>query len=1135
MTRHICFHHRSYRFRSGQRRTYVWLTFLCVLLSGPAAQAQAVYGSIFGTVTDPSGASVVGAKLTVISVQKGAIFETKSNTTGNYNLTHLIPDQYDIRAEAPGFAVFNSISIPVYADQAARVDVSLQIGEKQETVTVSADELALLKSDRADVATTFSEKEVANLPLFNRNFTGLQLLTPGTAQFAWQHASAENPQGGIQVLVNGQHFSGTSFQLDGTDNQDPILGIIVINPTLESVTQTKMTSQNYDAEFGQALAGVVSVQTRSGTNTFHGSAFEFRRTEWGQARNPFTQPPDRPLPATKWNQFGGSLGGPVMKNRLFFFFDYQGTRRTNGASTRLNLPTALVRSTCLDEAAIVCDLSEYPQPIFDPESGNQFTNNKIPRGRVSIQALNLLKSLPEPNVPGAGISQNFIASGTEEFDDDDFNVRLDHNLSRKLNLFGRYSFADFRKHAIGAFGEIAGGPGLSADGFAGQSLARNQSLASGLNYILSSSLLLDFRFGFFRYHVNVLPNDLGTTPAKDAGIPGVNLGDVLTSGMPTVFVDGQDNDQFMFGHICGCPLLQNEQQFQWVTNWTKTMGNHSLKWGADFRYAENLRVASTDSRVGSFQFFNSRTQGFSGGGLGLATFLLGDVSFFSRFASTIDNAGERQKRWFFYGQDTFRVTRKLVLNYGLRWEIYFPQSVTGKGAGGWLDLGTGLINAAGFGNVNLQGNVKSNFTNLAPRLGIAYEATAKTVVRMGYGRSFDIGVFGSIFGHTATQNLPVLIEQQITPSSNTGIAFPLSAGPSHPIFPVVPPTGQFLLPDQAGAFALPRKIRLPTLDAWNITIEREITPTLSLSAGYVGNKGTHVFAGDVPSYDANQATIVGFGNLDTSQRKPFFRKYGWTQQISYLGSDASDSYNALQVMFEKRLAKNYQLLAHYTWSKALSYDSDYYAINPELNYGVANTNREHTFVLSSVIELPLGNGRALLRSSGPMVNRIVGNWMLSSNVSWASGLPFSPSYSSCQADRDTGPCRPNLVGKVHINGSRNAYFTTTNGVVLQPNGTPEDTIGPWQRPAAGTFGTAARNSLVGPRFSQANVSIAKSFHVSETNSIQFRSDIFNVFNKVNLDLPFTCVDCQGGGTIFNTAFMGSALQRQIMFSLRFEF
>jgi hypothetical protein len=1097
--------------------------------------AQAVYGSIFGTITDQSGAAVVGASLTVTSVQKNTKFETTSNEAGNYNVSHLIPDHYDVRLKAPGFKVVESTGIPVYADQAARIDMKLQVGGSEEKLTVSAEDIPLMKTDRSDVATTFDEREVESLPILNRNFTSLELLAPGTSQLGWQHISAENPQGGIQIMVNGQHFGGTSFQLDGTDNRDPVLGIIVINPTLESVTQTKVTTQNYDAEFGQALAGVITVQTKSGTNEFHSSAFEFRRTAWGQARNPFTQPPDRPLPGTKWNQFGVSLGGPLIKNRLFFFGDYQGTRRFNGASVRLNVPTALIRSTCLDPAVTFCDFSEYSQPIFDPSTGTQFTNNQIPRNRISSQAVNLLSHLPGPNVAGAGLIQNFITSGSELFNDDDFNIRIDYNASERLNIFGRYSFADFRKNAMGAFGAIAGGPGLSPDGFASQSLARNQSIAVGANYVLKPSLLVDFRFGFFRYHVNVLPNDLGMTPAKDAGIPGVNLGDILTSGMPTVLVDGQQGDQFFFGHNCNCPLLETEQQFQWVSNWAKTVGNHTFKWGADFRYAQNLRVASNDSRTGTLWFFNSGTQGPTGGGTGLATLLLGGVSLFSRFASTVDDAGERQRRWFFYGQDTFRVTRKLVLNYGLRWEIYFPQSVTGKGAGGWVDLDTGLVNVAGFGNINLQGNVKHNFTNFAPRLGIAYQATSKTVVRLGYGRSFDLGVFGSNFGHTATQNLPVLVAQQVNPSSNTASVFDLSQGPPAPTFPKVPDSGQFLLPDQVGAFVLPRRMRLPTLDAWNLTVQQEITPTLSLSAGYVANKGTHVFTENSPDYDPNQATIVGFGSLDTNQRKPFFKKFGWTQGLRYYGDDASDSYHSLQVVAHKRFTRGYQFLAHYTWSKSLGYDSDYYAIDPKLNYGVSITDRKHVFVLTNLLELPVGKGKALLGSAGGIANRIVGGWSLSGTVTWESGLAFSPSYANCRADRDTGPCRPNLVGSVHITGRRDGYFTTTGGVPLQPNGTPGDTIGPWQRPAFGTFGSAGRNSLRGPGFFQADVSVAKNISLKESSSIQFRTDIFNLFNKVNLDLPIPCVDCPGSATIINTAFNGTALQRQIMFSLRFEF
>ncbi len=318
-------------------------------------------------------------------------------------------------------------------------------------------------------------------------------------------------------------------------------------------------------------------------------------------------------------------------------------------------------------------------------------------------------------------------------------------------------------------------------------------------------------------------------------------------------------------------------------------------------------------------------------------------------------------------------------------------------------------------------------------------------------------------------------------------------------------------------------------------MQREITPTLSLQVGYVANKGTHVFAGDTPNYDANQPSIAGFGTLTTDERRPFFDKFGWTQQIIYFGSDASDHYNALQAAVEKRFAKGYQFLAHYTWSKALTYNSDYFAIDPKLNYGISNTDRKHVFVLTNVIDLPFGEGKTFLGNLGEITGRIVSGWSLAATASWESGLPFSPTYSSCFADRDTGPCRPDIVGNVHITGDRNDYFTTTDGLPLQPNGTPADTIGPWQRPASGTFGNAGRNSLRGPGFFQTDLSIAKKLLLHEGVSLQFRTDIFNLFNNVNLDNPQTCVDCQNGGTILNTAFAGAALQREIMLSLRLQF
>src|SRR5262252_2262428 len=351
---------------------------LSLLLIPAQMSAQAVYGSIIGTITDSSGAVVPKAKITVTNIRKGTSDTLTSNPDGNYSAQHLIPDSYSMKVEAATFATAELQQVQVSADSAVRVDIQLKPQSVAQETVVTA-EAPLLKTDRAEVATIFDQRQVSDLPVLNRNFTQFLLMSPGSQKLvSFAHAATENPQASQQTFVNGQHFSGTAYELDGTDNQDPILGIIVINPTLESVTETKITSQNYDAEFGRAIAGVVATQTKSGSNSFHGSLFEFRRSDATQARDPFTQTTPNPvtgrfIPSNVWNQFGASIGGPIKKNKLFFFGDYQGSRRKTGNSVLTSVPTALVHSTCL-AASGNCNLSQYlgasgQGQVFDPSTG----------------------------------------------------------------------------------------------------------------------------------------------------------------------------------------------------------------------------------------------------------------------------------------------------------------------------------------------------------------------------------------------------------------------------------------------------------------------------------------------------------------------------------------------------------------------------------------------------------------------------------------------------------------------------------------------------------------------------------------------------------------------------------------------
>ncbi|HXG66108.1 MAG TPA: TonB-dependent receptor, partial [Blastocatellia bacterium] len=797
-----------------------------------SARAQAVYGSISGTVTDPTGAVVSGATVTITSVERKTSDAVTTNDSGIYVKERLLPGTYEVKVEASGFKQAVIPSVVVNVDTNTKVDVSLEAGAVSDTVTITAGEGQLLKTDRADVATTFESKQITDLPILDRNFTKFILLTPGTQQLQWQHAASENPQGSTQIMVNGQHFSGTGYQLDGTENRDPILGIIVINPNFEAIGETKITSQNYDAEFGQAIAGVVSVQTKSGTNEVHGSVFAFRQNDELQARNPFSQAQPDPItgkfiPDSLKTQFGGAIGGPIIKDKFFYFGDYQGTRSKTGGSRLLTVPTVRAR---------MGDLSEYGVDIFDPAGGppanrQQFPGNRIPQNRLSQQALNILNLIPLPTRPG--VINNYVASGIELFDNDTFDVRLDGRLTDKLNMFGRYSFADFTRDGPTAFGR---GGGAELVSLGGVSAVRNHSIAYGFDYTLSDTAVLDFRFGFFRYKVNVLPFDFGARTADEVGVPGLNLDDTFTSGLFAGFVEGFGGFNFGSGlgvNRCNCPLDQDEKQFQFVSNLLKTSGNHTFKFGVDVRRAYNLRVPSDRHRSGELSFNNDRTRGPEGGGLGLATFLLGDVTRFSRFASSSTDARERQWRHFYYGQDTWRATQKLTINYGLRLDIINPQTINEPGNAGFLDLNTGEIKVVGIGDIGLDGDVE-NSLNWAPRLGIAYQISDKTVIRAGYGRSYDIGVFGSLFGHSVTQNLPVLSAQELNPPNNFDRVFTLAQGPPPAPFPAIPANGRFPLPNGVFARALPEKQRLPTVDAYNVTVQHQLTETISVEAGYVG-------------------------------------------------------------------------------------------------------------------------------------------------------------------------------------------------------------------------------------------------------------------------------------------------------------
>jgi outer membrane receptor protein involved in Fe transport len=1110
----------------------------------PPSEAQAVYGSIRGSVTDSSGAALPGVTVTITSVERQTVDSVVTNESGLYAKDRLIPGTYEVKAELASFKTALVPRVQVNVDAQTPVDFTMDVGQLTETVEVTGGS-PLLKTDRADVATTFDQRQLTEAPVLDRNFTKFILLTPGAQQLGWQHAASENPQGSTQTMVNGQSFSGTGYQLDGTENRDPILGIIVINPNLEAIGESKITSQNYDAEFGQATAGVVSVQTKSGKNEFFGSAFEFFRNNKFQARNPFTQPPGRELPENTKNQFGFSLGGPILRNKSFFFGDYQGTRATEGGSRLLSVPTALARTG---------NLSEYGLAIYDPTSSSNpatrtpFGGAVIPSERLSPQALAILQLIPDPNLPGRenGTRDNFQVSNSETFDGDQMNGRLDHRLNEGTNIFGRYTYGKFFRNGPTAFG-TGGGPNLVSLG--GVSDVKNQSLALGVDRTISSTWLADVRFGWFRYKVNVLPFDFGTTPAQQAGIPGLNLDDTFTSGLPALFIGDRNSTAagaFEAGsgldvNSCNCPLDQDESQWQIVGNLTKIWGNHSIKFGADVRRAHNLRVPSDNHRSGELTFNSDRTSLNGQGGMGLATFLLGDVTNFSRYASPNTNARERQWRHFYYAQDTWRATPKLTFNYGLRLDVINPQTVNEPGNGGWLDLNTGEILIGGVGDVNLAGNVENNL-NWAPRVGVTYQIDEKTVIRGGYGRTYDIGVFGSLFGHSVTQNLPVLSVQQLNAPSNFDRVFTLDEGPVAATFQNSP-TGRFPLPNGVFTRALPPKQRPPAVDAYNVTLQRQLSDVMSIDVGYVGNYGAHAFVGDGPAVNVNEPTLEGFGTIPRDQRRPFNAglfptnvggyggAFGWTQGIDFFCNCGNNWYNSLQTRLNRRFKDGYSYQLNYTLQKAEQEDGSYFFYDRNLNKGLTGWDRTHTVNLVLIYELPFGTDKKWGTSWSPIANAFLGGWQFNATQTIQSGTPFEVTYAGAGAIRDVGPERPNVSGDIEILGGRDRYFDTT------PIG---ESGSPYSLPAVGTFGNMKRHALRGPGYRRTDASIFKHVRVGGTRDLEFRIEVVNLFNNVNLGNPDSQIGSPGNdrpnaGRINSTAYGNNDPQRNFQFALKFQF
>ena len=593
------------------------LTWLFALLGGNLF-GQQVFGSIFGRVTDPSGAPVNNAKITIVDVEKGGSFDATTNAFGIFVRNDLIPDRYTVTIEAPGFQKVVSNELPVHVDEATQFNAALQAGSGS---APPGGDASALQTDRADLAQILTSQEISQLPsdsaLNDRNLQNFAWLNPGSIRWSSTLTSALDPQGSTWDFVNGLPWYMGGSDLDGADNQDVLYGILIINPTFDSVHEVKQANEDFDVEFGSFAAGLFNYSTKSGTNSFHASGFEYLgvNTPGFQdfGRNPFTE--NTPIvtgphsvnagayvPTTHQNQFGGSLGGKIIKDKLFYFADAQLTREHLGGSVLTTVPTAQDRTGNLSDW-----LALGPQyQIYCPQNSTTNVGRAVPGNILntgfcgtlpgtaagtflSPQAQALLNYFPLPNT-GAGLPyDNYEATGTSTVAGNQWDTRWDYYQNAKNTFFGRYSYAGYSIQAPGAFGDLAGGPSFST-GFAGSSQILNQSLSAGWTYTKSAATVNEFRWGYVRYHVNEQPNGFGTSPATAAGIPNLNTS-LSTSGLPAIVIQGPlaltplvSSPEFALGYSlavndCNCPLTDFERQWQVVDNFSHIMGKHSFKIG----------------------------------------------------------------------------------------------------------------------------------------------------------------------------------------------------------------------------------------------------------------------------------------------------------------------------------------------------------------------------------------------------------------------------------------------------------------------------------------------------------------------------------------------------------------------------
>lgn len=1102
--------------------------FAAILLFAAPTAAQLLQGTIDGNVTDASKATIVGA--TVTARNEGTSFSrsTTTNSVGEYSLPDLPPGTYAVTISSPGFQTYTRTGVVVTVQTVIRVDAVLNVGQVNQSVTVAANAEAL-QTDRADVHTELGNNLLENAPVpIGRNYQMLFTTLPGASPPQTGHSFGANSTRSLSFTVNGGNVNANLTFVDGAGTRDfSASDVIQYIPALQAIQNVSVATSSFEGD--QSAGGAfVNVTIKSGTNAVHGSLFEDHSDQDLQAY-PWIANRAQPKLLYIDNQFGGTIGGPIKKNKLFYFVSYQGDRLVQGSAVQAQVPTTAMKTG---------DLSASPTPIYDPATGNPngsgripFAGNIIPSSRIDpgIAAMLATGAWPNPNQPGTGafhLGNNFLCSGCQGNSGarrDQIDSKVDWDPTSKLSMFVRFGFNNSDWYNPQIFGLLGGPPVSPSNGAVGVGASNDYNDSVSATYVFTPSLLIDAFWGLSRNdmysHQPHQDQNLGWTLL---GIPGLDTSgepkakQLQQGGLPGLAVDGfaalgpANNYQ---------PQMYSDPEYNFNVNIDWTKGSHTIRAGVsgDFQDSNEMQYQSASAGTllnsGEFEFSQGTTQRLGGApGNDFNSFgalLLGLPQQSGKIYQFPDEYYTRNRSFGIYISDRWQITPKLTASYGLRWD-YFPFP-TRRGTGlEFYNPQSATMSICGIGSVPTDCGITKDRQHFNPRLGLAYRLTNSTVIRAGYSKSTDpIYFLGYIT--SGRLNFPYIYSQLILPPNSFSYSTSLRQG-----LPAVSPPNV-----ASGTIPVPPLSAVVTYDnsdyvrgysqMWNFTIEQQFKGWLA-SVGYVGMRQID----PVNNLQMNWSPING-GTAGEILNKLTAR----TASTIFLGTLGTNTYDSLQTVLRRQFSNGYQVNVSYTFSKALGYATSPTVVIPQdygLNYGPQGTDITHMFSATGIAPLPFGKGRRWAQTG--LASKLAGGWQLSTVITAHSGLPFTVTASST---------------------TLNAPYSSQFADCISP-GQQIGSIYEWYNPSAfavpanGRFGTCGTNSLFGPGLFNVDLGLQRQFPITERLDLKFRGDMFNVGNTPHRVMSSTSINSSTfmeATGIANTGREGIE-QRAVRFSLELD-